>query len=402
MAKKSYNEEQIGFIVHQKVVSRRSFDEIAMKYNKKFDDDLNEVDVKTIYERYKNQNVKGGEEHSLKQLKDVARVKKSNSITAKENKTILQLWNDRDDILDAVRAAAKEVGKLKVPTLKRIKSKKKKGMTKELLLSDIHFGKLIEAGDVDSFKKPFNLEICKQRLQEIVAKTIGEIERDSKEYNIDEIVIALMGDIIENYSMHVLESAKGCEFGNAKQIYEALVNIFKIVIVPLNQLGIPIRVVAVTGNHDRDGVNRTYHNPGEENFTHIIYNTIKDFCEIGGLKNIEFVIPKEPWAVIKIYGNTVLYEHYDNCKNADRKGLEALMVKRSNQLSMPLDYMRGGHFHEPTSFRNGRIQINGSLTGTDSFASVLGFNAEASQTLNSFVNSNRRYKMYKSFNILLE
>lgn len=398
----NFTEEQIAFIVHQKLVSKRSFEEIALKYNKKFDAGLSEVDVQEIYLKYKNINVKGGDEHSLKQLKDIARTKKSNSITAKENRTILQLWNDRDDILNAIKAAAKEISKLKVKPLKLSKSKKKKGMIKELLLSDIHFGKLIDEGDVDSFKKPFNLEICKQRLEEVVHATIGEIQRDSKEYNIDEIVIALMGDIIENYSMHVLESAKGCEFGNAKQIYEALINIFKIVILPLNQLGIPIRVVAVTGNHDRDGVKRTYHNPGEENFTHIIYHTLKDFAHFAGLKNIEFIIPKEPWAVIKIYDNTVLYEHYDNCKSADRKGLEALMVKRTNQLSMPIDYMRGGHFHEPTSFRNGRMQINGSLIGTDSFASVLGFNAEASQTLNSFVNSNRKYKMYRSFNILLE
>jgi predicted phosphodiesterase len=393
MSKKSYNEEQIAFIVHQKVVSRRSFDEIALKYNKKYDDNLSEIDVKAIYEKYKNQNVKSGDEHSLKQLKDIARTKKSNSITAKENRTILQYWNDRDDILDAVRAAAKEVGKIKIPKTKLLKSKKKKGMTKELLLSDIHFGKMTDN---------FNLEILKARLQEVVHATISEIHRDNKEYNIDEIVIGLLGDIIENYSMHVLESAKGCEFGNAKQIYEALKNIFKIVIVPLHQLDIPMRIVCVTGNHDRDGSQRTYHNPGEENFTYVIYNALKDFCEIGGLKNVEFIIPKEPWAIIDIYGNTVLYEHYDNCKNADRKGLEGLMTKRANQLGITIDYMRGGHFHEPTSFRNGRMQINGCLTGNDSYASVLGFNAEASQTLNSFVNSSRRYKMYRSFNILLE
>lgn len=393
MSKKSYNEEQIAFIVHQKVISRRGFEEIALKYNKKYDDDLSEVDVKAIYEKYKNQNVKSGDEHSLKQLKDIARTKKSNSITAKENRTILQYWNDRDDILDAVKAAAKEVGKIKIPKVKLTKSKKRKGMTKELLLSDIHFGKKTDK---------FNLEILKQRLQEVVHATISEIHRDSKEYNIDEIVIGLLGDIIENYSMHVLESAKGCEFGNAKQIYEALKNIFQLVIVPLHQLDIPIRIVCVTGNHDRDGSQRTYHNPGEENFTYIIYNGLKDFCEIGGLKNIEFTIPKEPWAVIEIYGNTVLYEHYDNCKNADRKGLEGLMTKRANQLGITIDYMRGGHFHEPTSFRNGRMQINGCLTGNDSYASVLGFNAEASQTLNSFVDSSRRYKMYRSFNILLE
>jgi predicted phosphodiesterase len=400
MARKNYTEEQIAFILHQKNVSKRSWEEILAKYNKKFDADIDEIEARELYQKYNN--IFERDDYSVKKLKDLARVKKSNSYTSKENRTILQLWNDRDDILDAVKAAAKEVKKIKVKPIKLHRSKKKKGMTKELLLSDIHFGKQIDEFEDSNQCKPFNLEICKKRLHEVVHATIGEIERDSKEYNIDEIVVALLGDIIENYSMHVLESAKGCEFGNAKQVYEALKNLFEIVILPLNQLGIKMRVVGVTGNHDRDGTSRTYHNPGEENFTHIIYHGLKDFCKYADLKNIEFTIPKEPWAVIEIYGNKVLYEHYDNCKNADRKGLEALMTKRANQLGISIDYMRGGHFHEPTSFRNGRMQINGCLTGTDSFASVLGYNAEASQTLNSFVDSDRRYKMYRSFNILLE
>jgi predicted phosphodiesterase len=387
-----FTEEQITFVLTKKAISRKSFDEIALLLNQDFNLKATSLDVKQCWEKYKNNPPVLS--HNVKTLQDIARTKKNSSFASKENRTILQLWNDRDDILDAIKSAAKEVNRIKIKPLKNTKASSKLGITKELLLSDIHFGKKTE---------DFNLEICKKRLEEVVHATIGEIRRDSKEYNIDEIVVALLGDIIENYSMHVLESAKGCEFGNAKQVYEATINLFRIVLLPLNQLGIKMRVVCVTGNHDRDGVNRTYHNPGEENFTHIIYNTLKNFAEFAGLKNIQFIIPKESWAVIDVYGNTILYEHYDNCKNADRKALEALMTKRSNQLGIGIDYMRGGHFHEPTSFRNGRMQINGCLTGNDSFASVLGFNAEASQTLNTFANSkNRRYKMYRSFNILLE
>ena len=388
-----FTDEQIAFILHQKQTSKRAFDEIAGKFAKKFGVELDELEIKQAYHKYKNSF--DSDDYHIKKLKDIARTKKSNSYTSKENRTILQAWNDWDDILDSVKSAAKEINKIKIASGKKAKkSKKKKGMTKELLLSDIHFGKLTGS---------FNLEILKERLDEVVHATISEIERDSKEYNIDEIVVAFLGDIIENYSMHVLESAKGCEFGNAKQIHEALKTLFSKVIVPINNLGIPMRVVGVTGNHDRDGTQRTMHDPGEENFTYVIYNAIKDFAEVAGLKNIEFVIPKEPWAIIDIYGNNVLYEHYDNCKSPDRKALEAHMTKRAHQLDTLIDYMRGGHFQEPTSFKNGRIQINGCLTGNDSFASVLGFNGEASQTLNSFVNSqNRRYKMYRSFNILLE
>jgi predicted phosphodiesterase len=386
-----YTDEQIAFIAELKENPDFTWNDITEFYNKEFKQQKSPDTLKKCYARYSEMVSTG--ELTIKKLKENARSKKTKSIMASENKTILQLWNDRDDILDAIRDVAREVSKLKIKPVKVSKSKQKKPMTKELLLSDIHFGKKTET---------FNLEVLKVRLEEVVHATIGEIQRDSREYNIDEIIVALLGDIIENYSMHVLESAKGCEFGNSRQIYEALINIFKIVIIPLNQLGIKMRVVCVTGNHDRDGVNRTFHSPGEENFTHIIYHTLKDLSHFAGLKNIEFIIPKEPWCIIKIYGNTILYEHYDNTKSADRKGLETLMTKRANQLGLSIDYMRGGHFHEPTSFRNGRMQINGCLTGNDSFASVLGYNAEASQTLNSFVNSSRRYKMYRSFNILLE
>jgi predicted phosphodiesterase len=388
----NFTEEQIAYILEKKQTCRWSYEEIAGVFNRKFNTKARGIDIKQTWERYRNQP--NSVQHDINTLKSLARTKKNSSFVAKENRTILQMWNDRDDILESIKEASKEINKIKIKPIKLSKKKGRLGVTKELLLSDIHFGKKTDS---------FNLDICKKRLEEVVHATIGEIERDSKDYNVDEIVVALLGDIIENYSMHVLESAKGCEFGNAKQVYEALINLFKIVILPLNQLGIKMRVVCVTGNHDRDGEHRTYHHPGEENFTHIIYNTLKNFSEFAGLKNIEFIIPKESWAIINVYGNSILYEHYDNCKNADRKGLEALMTKRANQLSLTIDYMRGGHFHEPTSFRNGRMQINGCLTGNDSFASVLGFNAEASQTLNTFVNSNnRRYKMYRSFNILLE
>ena len=166
----NYKEEQIAFILHQKKVSRRSYEEIQVKYNKKFNADLSELDIQQCFQKYQNAFDDNG--YDIRKLKEIARTKKSNSFTAKENRTIIQAWNDRDDILDAIKAATKDLNKFKIKVPKRTKSKKKKHMTKELLLSDIHFGKLISEGDV---KSPFNLEICKDRLHTVVQATIGEI-----------------------------------------------------------------------------------------------------------------------------------------------------------------------------------------------------------------------------------
>lgn len=391
--KKKLTEEQIDFILHKKSISKKSYLELAGIFNQQFRTDFSPIEIKEIYEL--NSAGTHSPDFSVDVIKKSHRVQKNIRKQSKETREVINLWNTRDDILEAIKEAALTIKQEKKPAKVVLKKKQKgkTGITKELLLSDIHFGKKTEN---------FNLEICKKRLEEVVEATVGEIKRDESAYNVDEIVIALLGDIIENYSMHGLESAKSCEFGNSRQVYEALINIYKIVIEPLSKLGYPVRVVCVTGNHDRDGKDRTYNNPGEENFTWIIYNALKDFSQFAGLSNVKFTIPIEPWALIDIYGNRILYEHYDNAKSPDRRSLENLMTRRSHQLDAIIDYMRGGHFHEPTSFKNGRIQINGCLTGNDSFAAVLGFNSEASQTLNTFANSSRKYKMYKSFNILLE
>src|SRR5690606_42018520 len=63
----------------------------------------------------------------------------------------------------------------------------------------------------------FNLEILKKRLKEVTDVTLKEIARDQAHYNVERLIIALLGDIIESYTMHNLESARGCEFGNSRQ-----------------------------------------------------------------------------------------------------------------------------------------------------------------------------------------
>jgi hypothetical protein len=196
----------------------------------------------------------------------------------------------------------------------------------------------------------------------------------------------MMGDFIESSTMHGTESAKGCEFGNSRQVQEAMDSLFELIILPLAKTGINIDIIGVTGNHDRTEEHRTYHNPGEENLTWIMYNGMKKFCQYSGLKHISWKIPTNPYQLIDIYGENVLYEHFDNVKgNNLRSGIETLKSKRTNQLGKPISFIRGGHYHEPAEFGLGKITVNGSLCGNDSYADVLGYDCEASQTLNFYI-----------------
>jgi hypothetical protein len=394
-----FTDQEIAYIISTKEGKDFTWNEIADKYNKKFRKDRSPETIKQCYHRYKG--LFDEDQYYLKTLREVHNTKKNNSIKSKENRVILDRLSHLESILDVTKMSCREIMKdlkKKRPVPKKKAKSGKKKMTKELLLSDIHFGKKTER---------FDLSVLKKRLQELTECVIQEMQRDLKEYDIHRLILAFLGDIIESDTMHGNESAKGCEFGNSRQIYEAQVCLFKILVRPILEFceanNIVVDFYMVTGNHDRTEKQRTFNDPGEENVTYIIYNTIKDFVELAGFKNVSFDIPHVPWSIANIYGSNVLYEHYDNAANSERKALENLMTKRANQLSIIIEFMRGGHYHNTTSYDNGRIQINGSLPGNDSFSAILGFDSPAAQTFNSYVETKkRRSPFYRSFTILLE
>jgi predicted phosphodiesterase len=287
---------------------------------------------------------------------------------------------------------AEAVAKLPIEKIKLEKPKAKTGskMTIELMLSDIHYGK----------KTPdFNLEICRKRMQTLATVFLHELERKTKEgYNVERIIIALIGDIIESYTMHGLESAVGCEFGNAAQVQSAIVSLYHDIFVPLAKTGIEIYVPCVTGNHDRTEQGRTFNEPGLNNLTWIIYGALEELCKVSGLTNVKFEITKGSYIIGNIYGNTILWEHGDNTKGTNKQAFESLMEQRGRQNNTTIHFGRFGHWHEYAVYDRGRIIVNESVCGMDSYAEVKGYDSKAGQTINFYVETkNRPNCFYHSF-----
>lgn len=375
-----FTDAELAFITNLKEETPLEWSEITEKFNKKFHKEKTLDAVKKGYQR--NAERLSNPNTGVKLMRDTARTRKNAAINAKDNKTILDLWDKREDLLDAVKGAVKNLNKFSVEKLKLPKpSKNKQGMTLELLISDVHVGKLTDT---------FNNEVLKRRLKQVADATIKEMIRASEHYKIERVILAFLGDLIESATMHGVESARGCEFGNSRQVQECLTHMYQLIVLPIAsaaaQLGAKVDCVGITGNHDRTEVNRTFNNPGEENVTHIIYNTMKLLCEEGKLKNLSWHIPKTPYQYLEIYGEGVLYEHYDNARGANqRAGIEGLLSKRVNQIKKPVVFIRGGHFHEPMESGIGKIVINGNVPGNDGYSTVLGFDCEPSQTLNFYI-----------------
>ncbi len=370
------------------------WDTIVKKFNKKHKKANATFDsIRHAYRFHAKYLDVSNSEVAVATLKEASRARRLSAKNGKKNRQILDYLNAREDMLEDIQAVVSKLNVKKPKIAKKKQSKGKKKMTMELLLSDIHYGK--KTGT-------FDLEVCRDRMGYLRDAFIAEYERKSQQYNVEKVIVALMGDIIESSTMHGLESARSCEFGNSKQVQEAIVSIYEDILYPIASLGVKVHVPAVTGNHDRTDHKKTYNNPGEENLTYIIYKTLEMLCKTAGFKNITFDIPTSPYATVNIYGNVALYEHYDNAKANTRVALESLMMKRQKQTKQVISFMRGGHFHECTMYGRGVIIVNGSVPGQDSYANVMGFDSEATQIINFYVETtNRPTSFFSSFPVYL-
>lgn len=323
--------------------------------------------------------ITGIKKYFPKTSKDLAEIKKQKDVNAyinKLEKDLGQKMNYEKSLLNTVNKALTSLKPRKFKINKKKSNKKKIPMTMELMLSDIHYGKKTQT---------FNLEICKQRMQKLTSVFLTEMKAKERQgYNVERFVIALIGDIMESFTMHGTESALSCEFGNARQIQEAIDSLFSDVILPLAQTGVEIVIPAVCGNHDRTDHSKTYNDPGENYMTWVIYNALKRYCSLSNLKNVTFDIPKKNYTTVKIYRDIVLYEHLDEIKATTKVALKALINKRADQTGQRVTMVRGGHWHEYVCYDRGMGIINESACGQDSYASVKGYNSKAGQTINFY------------------
>lgn len=330
------------------------------------------------------------------QNKDLAVIRQEKEITKYirqlEQKTSGKLLLE-EQLTKMVAESLRDLPIEKVKILKPTISKGQK-MTMEIMISDVHYGKKTDA---------FNLEICRERMRDLSRIFLQEMERKKKEgYHVERVIIALLGDIIESYNMHGLESATGCEFGNSQQVQSSITSLYYDLICPIAETGVEVFIPCVTGNHDRSETHRTMQEPGVNNLTWIIYQSLSEYCKIAGLKNVTFEISRGSYVIGKIYNNNILWEHGDNVNANTKRGFETLVEQRARQNNVTLHFARFGHFHEYLCCDRGRIIVNESVCGQDSYAHVKGFTTSAGQTVNFYVETeNRPTCFYYSFPIYL-
>lgn len=397
-----YTDSSIRFLKELRENSDLTWDEITDKWNEHFAASCGKK-TKNALRKYYNrvlraQNLAGNEELEddaiLKALETALRTSNSNKILRKQNTVLAEAQITLNDVVEGVESACSKVkfGKTKKIPLK--KSNRKRKMTMEALLSDIHYG-LKTSKDTT--------ETTRAKMRKYAQVFISEYERYSKNYNVEKFIILLNGDIIQSATMHKNSSAASCDLTNAEQIAVAIVSLFEDLLHPIAELGVPVEVVGMSGNHDREQSDRFTVDPGKHYYTYSIYKSLELLCKTAKFKHIDFNIPMKAYHVYDVYGKSFLVEHGDLLGSKhDQKALESQIMKRAAQVNKIISGIRIGHFHNDNVGNCGRYIVNGGFPSEDHYGDLLGYKSRPCQIINYYVETHRQTSFYHSFAVNLE
>ncbi|HBG2116854.1 metallophosphoesterase [Clostridioides difficile] len=241
-----------------------------------------------------------------------------------------------------------------------------------MLISDIHYG--LET--INAFNR-YNSEIFKIRIQCLKDKVIEY----SKLHKVKRLHVMLLGDLI---SGHIHNSIR---LENRENIVEQIIEVSEILsefIYELSKEIDKIIVYSVGGNHDRV-LPKKDENLDKDNFTLLIDEYIK--LRIKSLGNVIFQenIYDNDIIVAKICGNTCFGTHGDKDK------MSTAIPKLTSLIKLIPDYIFMAHLHncKEDSYGESEIIVNGSFSGTDTYAKNLRLSSYAMQKLIIFNDDGR-------------
>lgn len=269
-------------------------------------------------------------------------------------------------------------------------------LTIELLFSDLQIGKLMDG---------YDSQVALRRVDEWIRVAMLRIEGyKTQGYQIEKIVLAVLGDVIESDKKHE-NSGRGCDIGTAEQMRMSIDILFNKVIKRLALVGAPMDVVMVTGNHDHDGHGLSMFMPGREHLSWPLYNAVQMLTEAAGI-NAEFFIPEGSHHIHSVYGANILYEHGVGVSTSEA-AMKAHVAKRINQVKDYIHLFRMGDKHNICRFNNDRFTVNGAFFGDDrigsDFSGIKGYDGEPAQVMFAYVerDNNRRTPIFDSLVIQL-
>ena len=267
-----------------------------------------------------------------------------------------------------------------------------------LLLSDTHFGEVINADEVDGFNS-YDDDIALARWERVINETPEAIARHLHGFGVEYFVAALLGDFLSGDIHDELTAT------NENPIPEVLSTWAPRIVAGLQHLADTIdtdRIVVpcVDGNHDRTGKKMGAKQRATSSWAWIIYQWIAD--RLADDDRFHFMISRSAEVWLPIYDVRTLFVHGDGTRGGSGIGGIWPPIMRyvhktqtaHQAMGRPVDFVCMGHWHQWTVGKS--FLINGSLKGFDEFARSMSFPPERPQQALFAVTPDRGVIMHTS------
>jgi len=367
---KKYIDNEIGMTTKElgeflNIELEESLDESVRRKKAQLILDSNYTDA--IYKIFGNSKkilneIKGERKRLQKELRKIRDEKLEDKRDIRNESRVESILEYMDIYTDRIA----ESNKFKLPIYKEPRKDSAKAI---LLLSDIHYGILI-----DNHWNKYSPEIAFQ----LADRLADEVVRYCRMYDIDELLFANLGDNVEG-NLHT-EARVESNRDLAEQVMEAPELISNIIEKIARQVNIVY--ISTVDNHSR--VNKKYKEHIESEswvkvIDRFIYNRFKDTDRVRFDNNSKI---DPTMSVIEFGGQTIVACH----GHLETRNKTALFSKMTKMVGKVPDKILMGHWHDFETWGNSvtRVIINGTMKGTDAYSKnkrLSSFNSK-SQVLN--------------------
>lgn len=249
-----------------------------------------------------------------------------------------------------------------------------------LLLSDTHIGKVTHLSQTIGFSE-YNFHIFLERLK-YVEDSVISILRDHVNTEVPELVIAMLGDMLDGALAHSVEAGqRNTLFSQFYAGGHAIAQFIRNLAAHVPK----IRIKTVVGNHTRFQNQRKM--PTENrfsNFDMFLYAFLEALTS--DIKNVEWSLNQQPFQIFDIQGFTFHASHGDHWRGGDKAlGIPNHAIGRQISTTTQLftkhgvgspNYYVTGHLHRSITLPHalGEVMVNGGFPGLDNYALAENFN----------------------------
>lgn len=284
--------------------------------------------------------------------------------TDKQNEKKIKILSDELMKIEEERDALLSVGDIKTFTINKTEKKDKSEATAIVLASDWHYEEQIKQSQVNGLNK-FNTEIAKERIEKFFKVTSLLIKVHQKEYNIKNLILALLGDFISGSIQDDLQESN--QIQPTQAIWEVQNLIASGIEFLLKETDINFIIPCSSGNHGRITQKQRISTEFGNSLEILMYRQLSEYFKKE--KRITFVINDSYLTYIKVYDYNLRFHHGHAIKYGG--GIGGIFIPTFKAISQwnkskLADWDFFGHFHQLKD--GGNFISNGSLIGYNSYA----------------------------------